>query len=108
MGARTGIPEDLIPLDLPLSSILDVGLERHSQLHQVDSGGASDDNVRRWSVVAMSWGKLYWPGRSAVMCISDGRWLLQKSKMTVVPQTKGLLAGVENVGKILVLSTELA
>ena len=46
MGARTGISEDLIPLDLPLGSILDVSLERHSQLHQVDSGGAPDDDVR--------------------------------------------------------------
>ena len=46
MEARTGIHEDLIPLDLTLGIILDVGLERHSQLHQVDGGGAPDDNVR--------------------------------------------------------------
>ena len=35
-----------------------------------------------WSVVAMPWGKLYQPGRSAVICIPGGRWSLQKSKMT--------------------------
>ena len=46
MGARTGFAEGLILLALPLSSIRDVGLEWHSQLHEVDSGGAPDDNVR--------------------------------------------------------------
>ena len=36
-------------LDLPLGSVRDAGLEWHSQLHQVDSGGAPDDNV--WALV---------------------------------------------------------
>ena len=38
--------EGLVLLDRPLSSVGDGGLERHSQLHQVDGGGAPDDNVR--------------------------------------------------------------
>ena len=46
MGARTGIPEDLIPLDLPLGGICNVGLKRHSQFYQVDGGGTPDNNVR--------------------------------------------------------------
>ena len=49
VGVRTGIAEVLVLLDLPLHSIGDVGLEWHSQLHQVDCGGAPDDNV--WALV---------------------------------------------------------
>ena len=45
MGARIGITKGFVPLDLPLGGVGDVGLERHSQLHQVDGGGATDDNV---------------------------------------------------------------
>ena len=48
-GVRTGISEVLVPLDLPLGSNGDIGLERHSQLHQVDGGGTPDDNV--WALV---------------------------------------------------------
>ena len=49
VGVRTGISEVLVPLDLPLGSNGDIGLERHSQLHQVDGGGTPDDNV--WALV---------------------------------------------------------
>ena len=42
VGVRIGISEVLVLLDLPLSSIEDVGLERHSQLHQVDCGGVME------------------------------------------------------------------
>ena len=41
VGVRTGISEVLVPLDLPLGSNGDIGLERHSQLHQVDGGWCS-------------------------------------------------------------------
>ena len=49
VGVRTGIPEVLVLLDLPLGSNGDIGLEWHSQLHQVDGGGTPDDNV--WALV---------------------------------------------------------
>ena len=49
VGVRTGIFEVLVPLDLPLGSNGYIGLEWHSQLHQVDGGGAPDDNV--WALV---------------------------------------------------------
>ena len=49
VGVRTGISEVLVPLDLPLSSNGDIGLERHSQLHQVDGGGTPDDDV--WALI---------------------------------------------------------
>ena len=45
VGVRTGISEVLVPLDLPLGSNGDIGLERHSQLHRVGGGGTPDDNV---------------------------------------------------------------
>ena len=35
---------------------------------------------RHRSVVTMSWGKLYWPGRSAVICIPGGRWHMQSQR----------------------------
>ena len=49
MGARTGIPEDLLPLDLPLGSICNVGFKWHSQFYQVDGGGTPDNDV--WALV---------------------------------------------------------
>ena len=69
-------------LDLPLGRVRDAGLEWHSQLHQVDSRGAPDDNV--WALVGDGnvLGEVVQPGRSAVICICDGRWPLQNSKVT--------------------------
>ena len=66
----------------------------------------------RWSMMAMSWGKLYWPRRSAVICIPDGMQVVlaevENDCQDVVmsgcaaPQVKGFLAGVKDVVQKLV------
>ena len=117
VGVRRGISEVLVPLDLPLGSNGDIGLERHSQLHQVDGGGTPDDNV--WVLVGggnvLGEVVLAWK----VSCNLQPLWQVALAEVEddcqdiivpngVTPQVKGLLAGVEDVSKKLVLSTELA
>ena len=117
VGVGTGISEVLVPLDLPLGSNGDIGLERHSQLHQVDGGGTPDDNV--WALVGGGnvLGEVVLTRK--VSCNLQPRWQVALAEVEddcqdivvpngVAPQVKGLLAGVENVSKKLVLSTELA
>ena len=45
MLVRAGIPEGLVPLNLPHGSIGDVSLEGHGQLHQVDGPSVSENRV---------------------------------------------------------------
>ena len=59
VGVRAGNTEVVVPLDLPLGSIVDVCLEWHGLLDQVDGGGAPNNNV--WVLVSGGnvLGKLY-------------------------------------------------
>ena len=68
VGVRTGISEVLVLSDLPLSSIVEMLVSNSTVnstrwtvvvLQETMSGC--------WSVLPMSWGRLYRPGRSAVI-----------------------------------------
>ena len=84
LGAETGIPEALLPLDLPLCSIGGVSLRLNGTVNSIRwmDAGAPDVNV--WALVsgANVLGEVVLAWNVGSDLHPQGRWHLKKSKMT--------------------------